>query len=257
MVAAYCATMANDDSAKDAALALAGVAAATLGASGSLAAAAGGVLGVAFERFGSRDTRRAARIVERLISTDETPEDFANYLRGRLLNDDDAVIGTFRSLLTAALDAVSPAALEAMAQLARRHLRGLAPVWLARGGLRTFAEATDAELGALRQFLPMVAAYPARRSAIFEAAGRHYVGMDQIKTVGLYVAEGRTWEVRVADPRAEIGPAPEHHRRIFRLLKLHGLADPVTDPPTKTRDTDCIAIEVAVANELATAASVG
>jgi hypothetical protein len=176
--------MAGDDSAKDAALALAGVVATALNAPGALAAAAGGVLGIAFERVGSRDTRRATKIVERLITSDESPADFAQYLRDRLLHDDDEVISAFRSLLTAALDAVSSAALEAMAQLARRHLRGLVPAWLARGGLRAFAETTDAELSALREFLPMVATYPTQRPAIFAAAGRHYVGMDQLKTVG-------------------------------------------------------------------------
>lgn len=73
----------------------------------------------------------------------------------------------------------------------------------------------------------------------------------RMTTVSLYVAEGRIWELRVGDPRAEIGVVPAEHRRLFRLLKLYGLADQITDAPKGVRAVDCLALDVTVVNELA------
>lgn len=230
-----------------------GVALAVGGVPAALAAAASGVIATSFEKVRGRDAARAQKVMERLLKADELPDEFADHLRQCMLREDENVLGALRQLLMAAVEAVSPAALDAMAKIVRLHLRDRCPVWVARGGVRTFAEAIEPELAAMRSFLPHVVSYPSRRPAIFEAAGRGEFGHGELSTVGLFVQAGSAWELRVSDPKAEIGPAPEHHRRLFRLLKLNGLADEVTTPPDGVRSIDCVAIDIAVAGHLAAA----
>lgn len=230
--------------ARDAAIAVGVTAAAALGAPGVLAAAAGGVLGLGFDRITAQDTRRAQRLVERLLERDESPEQFADHIRERLLAEDEGVLSAFRSLLTAALDAVSPAALEPMAVLARRHLREpRIPMWLARGGLRTLAECTAEELGGLRQF---VTALPALASTGINRVGV-FVHDQQLEIIGHRGA------ARIGTRL--LGPAPAHSRRVFRVLKVHGLADDATDAPSDISTPDAIAIETLVVSELILALS--
>jgi len=221
--------------AKDAAIALAGTAAVALGAPAVIAAAAGGVLGVGIERVMNRDTRRAQRLFERLLEGDESPEEFAQHLRDRLLADDEAVISAFRSLLAASLDAVSESALESMAVLARRHFREPhIPVWLARGGLRVMAECTAQELAGLRQFVQALAEAPSN-----------------MRRIGVFVHDDQLEVIRSPEstPRL-IGPVPPDRRRLFRLLKVHALADDATDAPPRIPNVDAIAIELVVVREL-------
>lgn len=67
------------------------------------------------------------------------------------MKDDEEVFSALRALLDAALDAVSPSALEAIAAVGRDYLRDECPAWVARGWIRIFSEVTLGELRALRE----------------------------------------------------------------------------------------------------------
>lgn len=145
--------MAKDDSVKDGTTALiaAGAAVLTLtGPAGAAVAFASGVAAIAWDRLGSRNRRRAEQLFQQMTDGDEDPTAFIDMINRRLLIDDEEVFVALRLLLNATLDAISPAAMGAIAIIGRAYLRGKCSAPLARGWIRIISELTTSELAALR-----------------------------------------------------------------------------------------------------------
>lgn len=227
------------------------VAAAAAGAAAPVIMAAGEigalVTDVAWDRVSKQNRSRARGIMSRLLYAEEDPASFEAYLNQKLLEEDQEIIGAVRSLINAAVDAVSPAAMAAMALLAREHLRQRTDTWIARGGLRVLAECTDAELGALRGLFFALAEPFRTRSTTMGPPVPIAVGCNpELRYIQIDLQAAAWWGDRLSD-------APDQHRRLFRLLKAHGLADNASQVPPGAVALDAMGIQFAVIRPLSIA----
>lgn len=231
------------EGAVEAAVGIVAAAAVSLSVPTRLAADAS-VLGVRLEDVSAYETQRANLLFARLFARDKHPEEFAQELRDHLRVGDAEVSAVLRTMLIAALDALTPAAIEPMAVLARRFLRTRdAPVWLVRGGLRTLAECSAVEFGALQQLMGDLAAF---------VAANPYLPGHPMRRFGVFVDQSGLAEIPVRSASAarpkrnRIAGKPGEHRRLFRLLKTHGLADEASDAPSHVPSVDAIGLEVGI-----------
>lgn len=224
--------MTKDDSGKDGSVALiaAGGAALALGGPAAAALAAiGGLVSIAWNKIGTRNQRKAEELFRRMAEADDDPLDFINMLNRRLEADDEEVFVAVRALLNATLDAISPAAMEAISLIGREYLRGRCIAVTARGWIGLISELTSPELGALRDVAG--AAVVARevdddirsRAPVFQRS-------DKPRGVAFLLSDQRPGQPKTlnAIPAMQGRGAPPvaagHAERLFDLMLRHGVA---------------------------------
>lgn len=140
------------DSKKDATKGVATVALTYATTGSALAAALTSVptlVGLGWEKIAGRAKGRAQRLYQRMLEVDEDPAQFAEHLK----SDREDVLTALRALITASVDAISPAAIEPIALIGREYLRDRCPGFLARGWLRILTELTESEIAELRELV--------------------------------------------------------------------------------------------------------
>lgn len=116
---------------------------------GVVAAALPTLVSLGFDAIKASDQRRAARLIKGMLEADESPAEFAAQLDEKLRRDEDA-ISAFRILVSSSIESVAIAAIEPIALIGRRYLRGECPGWVARGWLRILVDLTGNEIEQLR-----------------------------------------------------------------------------------------------------------
>lgn len=224
--------MDEDDTAKDASVAVVAASAAALsltGPAGAAVAAIGGLVSIAWNKIGGRNQRKAESLFLKMAQADPDPSEFIQQLHRRLEADDEEVFVALRGLLNAALDAVSPASLEAIALVGREYLRARCSAAIARGWVKLISEVTTQELAALREVA--AAAIVAReidgdirsRAPIFRPSGRP-------RGVALLLSDQRPGQPKTLNAipallgRGAKPAAAGHAERLFDLMLRHGVA---------------------------------
>lgn len=133
---------------------------------GVIAAALPTVVSMGFDAIKTSDQRRAAKLVERMIAADESPAEFAADLQEKLRTDQD-VIAAFRMLVASSIESVASDAIEPIALIGRKYLRGECPGWVARGWLRVLVDLTASEIDQLRGLIAGADALRRRASAAY------------------------------------------------------------------------------------------
>lgn len=183
-------------------------------APGAVAAAAGTLAAVGWNRVAANSQRRAERLLKEMIEGDAESASFAESIQHRLESDNEETLAAFRALLSSAVQAITLDALGPMAYVGREYFRGACALPLARSALDLLNHVSALDLSNLRQLVCELATLNAATITVLaDASGRSDGKKDW-----------RAWpNGQQGDPVAIDVTPFEGSRHLFGLLKRAGL----------------------------------